>query len=187
MSAATWRDVARARRILVHGVTGSGKSTLALALGSVLDLPVTLVDEEMWLPVWVPVPEAEQDVLAARWIAREEWILDSVYGRHRDVTLTRADVVIGLDYPRLISLGRLVRRTATGIVTKEQRCNGNTETLRELVSRESIVRWHFSSFARKRSRMRGWSADPAGPEVFLVRRPRDLDAWLRTLERCARS
>jgi len=181
MSVATWREVAHARRILVHGVTGSGKSTIALALGSVLDLPVTLVDEEMWLPGWVPVPEAEQDVLAARWIARDEWILDSVYGRHLAVTVTRADVVIGLDYPRLISLGRLVRRTATGIVTKEQRCNGNTESLRNAFSRDSIIRWHFRSWRRKRDTMQAWLADPSGPPVILLKPPRDADELLRRL------
>ncbi|HXH78322.1 adenylate kinase [Nocardioides sp.] len=181
MATATWREVSQARRILLHGVTGSGKSTLALALGAALDLPVTLVDEEMWRPGWVPVPLEEQDDMSARWIARDEWILDSAYGRHRAATVERADVVICLDYPRLLSLGRLVRRTATRIVTQEQLCNGNTETLRNAVSRDSIVRWHFTSWRRKRDTMRAWHADPVGPRVLLLTRPRDADDLLRRL------
>ena len=39
-----------------------------------------------------------------------------------------ADLVIALDYPRLTSLGRLLRRTATRIVDRRQVCNGNVET-----------------------------------------------------------
>jgi adenylate kinase family enzyme len=182
MAAGTWRDVATARRVLVHGVTGSGKSTLAGQLGSVLDLPVTLVDDHMWLPGWVPVPVVEQDVIAEKWIAGDEWILDSVYGRHRDAAIARADVVIGLDYPRALSLGRLVRRTATGIVTKEERCNGNTETLRSALSRDSIVRWHFRSWRRKRDTMRAWHADPSMPPVVLLARPRDADDLVAMLD-----
>jgi adenylate kinase family enzyme len=182
MAAGTWRDVAEARRVLVHGVTGSGKSTLASQLGSVLDLPVTLVDEHMWLPGWVPVPEVEQDVIAEKWIARDEWILDSIYGRHRAAALERADVIVGLDYPRLLSLGRLVRRTAKGIATKEERCNGNTESLRNAFSRNSIVRWHFSSWRRKRDTMRAWYADPSAPPVVLLARPRDAHDLVATLD-----
>lgn len=167
--------------MLVHGVTGSGKSTLASRLGSALDLPVTFVDEHLWLPDWVPVPQVEQDAIAARWVAGEHWILDSIYGRHRDAALARADVVIGLDYPRALSLGRLVRRTAKGIMTKEERCNGNTESLRNALSRDSIVRWHFSSWRRKRESMRAWYADPSAPPVLLLSRPRDADDLLGLL------
>ena len=140
-----------------------------------LDLPVTLVDEAMWLPGWVSVPEAEQDVIAAGWIARDEWALDSTYGRHRIEAMDRADLVICLDYPRLLSLGRLVRRTATGSVTQGQRCNGNIESLRHALGPESILRWHFRSWWRKRDTMRAWHANPFEPAVVLLKRPRDLD------------
>lgn len=159
--------------MLIHGVTGSGKSTLAIELGSLLDLPVTLVDEHLWLPGWVPVDQSDQDSKVAGWLAGERWILDSVYGRHRDAALARAEVVIGLDYPRALSLGRLVRRTARGIVTKEERCNGNTESLRNAVSQDSIVRWHFRSWRRKREAMRTWHLDPDAPPTVLLSRPRD--------------
>ena len=145
-----------------------------------LDLPVTLVDEAIWLPGWVSVPEAEQDVIAAGRIARDEWALDSTYWRHRIEAMDRADLVICLDYLRLLSLGllwlgRLVRRTATGIVTQEQRCNGNTESLRHALRHESILRWHFRSWRRKRDTMRAWHADPFEPAVVLLKRPRDAD------------
>ena len=89
--------------------------------------------------------------------------------------------MVGLDYPRWLSLARLVRRTVTRTITKEPMCNGNVETWRQVFARDSIIVWHFQSFARKRSRMRAWAASADGPDVLLFRRPRELEAWLESL------
>jgi adenylate kinase family enzyme len=168
-------------RVLVYGVTGSGKSTAAVAIGARAGLPVTLVDELTWLPGWVPVEESRQRELIEEIVVGERWLLDSSYGAWLDLVLPRAQLVVGLDYPRWLSLGRLVRRTVSGAITQQPRCNGNVETWRALLSRRSIIRWHFQSFARKRARMRAWAASSDGPEVLLFRRPRELEAWLAGL------
>ena len=168
-------------RVLLYGVTGSGKSTAALAIGARTGHPVTVVDELTWLPGWVPVDGQDQRDLVGEVVAGERWLLDSAYGAWLDLVLPRAELVVGLDYPRWLSLGRLVRRTISGAVTKEPRCNGNVETWRAMVRRDSIIVWHFQSFARKRARMRAWAASPDGPPVHLFRRPRDLEAWIATL------
>jgi adenylate kinase family enzyme len=170
-------------RVLVYGVTGSGKSTAALAIGARTGHPVTLVDELTWLPGWVPVEESVQREIFGEIVAGDRWLLDSSYGIWLDLVLPRTQLVIGLDYPRWLSLARLVRRTVSGAITKEPRCNGNVETFRKVFDRSSIIRWHFESFARKRDRMRAWAAASDGPEVLLFRHPRDLEAWIMSLER----
>lgn len=172
-------------RVLVYGVTGSGKSTAALAIGARTGHPVTLVDELTWLPGWVPVDGAVQRDLISEVVAGERWLLDSAYGAWLDLVLPHAELVVGLDYPRWLSLGRLVRRTVSAAITKEPRCNGNVETWRKVVARDSIIGWHFQSFARKRTRMRAWAASPDGPQVLLFRRPRELEAWIATLGHAA--
>lgn len=182
MEMAAWGDVARARRVLCYGVTGSGKSTAAVRLGQSLGRPVHLVDEEIgWLPGWVERPTEEQRGIASRIAADDSWILDSAYGKWLPQVIDRVEVVVALDYPRWVSLSRLLCRTLSRVITKEQMCNGNTESWRQLFSRNSIIRWHFASFSRRRARIAAWVADPDFPPVVRLRSPRDLDRLIRTL------
>ncbi len=60
-------------------------------------------------------------------------------------------------------------------------CNGNTESFRQMFSRDSIILWHFQSFARKRDRMRAWAADESGPDVVRLTSPAAARRWLAGL------
>lgn len=171
-----------ARRVLVYGVTGSGKTTLAARLSEVTGIDWVAVDDHTWLPGWVQLSEEEQRRRFTDICAGEEWILDSAYGVWSDIPLARAQLVVGLDYARLVSLGRLLRRTAARIVDRREICNGNVETLTGTLSRESIVAWHFRSFRRKHERLVAWEADPAKPPVLRLRTPAQTEAWLASLE-----
>ena len=137
------------RKILVYGVTGSGKSTLAKRIGERLDLPYHAIDDLTWEPGWVQVSDEIQRERVAAICATDAWVIDSAYGRWADVPLARADLIVGLDLPRWLSLSRLVRRTVRRIVLRQETCNGNRETFRNtFLTSDSIVRWHFRSFKR---------------------------------------
>ncbi|UFU02442.1 adenylate kinase [Ruania suaedae] len=182
MSQGTAQDVRTARRVLCYGTTGSGKSTLAAALAERLDLPLTLVDELGWDPGWGQVAPEELDRRIVPRLEADRYVFDSVYGRQCALALERVDVVVALDYPRLVSLARLLRRTARRVRTGELTCNGNRETLgRALSPRHSIIRWHFRSWRRKRERMRAWHAAADAPPVLLLRRPADAVGLLEEL------
>ena len=66
-------------------------------------------------------------------------------------------------------------------IDKKPICNGNTESFRAMLGRDSIIGWHFRSFGRKRGRMRAWAAAAEGPAVLLFTRSRDLEVWIDTL------
>lgn len=167
----------------MYGVTGSGKTVLARRISDLLGLELVLVDDLCWLPGWVQRTEGEQRRLLTEVCEREAWVLDSAWGVWTDAALSRAELVVALDYPRWLSLARLLRRTAVRVVDRRPICNGNTETVRQAVSRDSIVAWHFRSFASKRRRIDAWEADPDMPPLLRMRHPRETEAWLAGLQR----
>ncbi len=165
-------------RVIVYGVTGSGKSTLARRLGEHTGLPWHSIDDVVgWNPGWVGVPAAEQRARVEKLCAGDRWIFDSMYSSWRDVALARAELIVALDYPRWLSLSRLLRRTLVRSITRRRICNGNVESVRLLFSADSIIRWHFQSFTRKRERIRGWAADPSVP-ILVLTTPRATRRWL---------
>lgn len=167
-------DLRQASRILVYGVTGSGKSTMAARLSSATGVPWYSVDDLTWEPGWTEVSVDEQRRRIEAICQSDEWILDSAYGAWLDVPLTRVELIIGLDYPRWQSFGRLCRRTLVRMVDRTVICNGNRESLRNTLSKDSILAWHFRSFKKKRQRIRHWELDPAAPAVQRIRSSRDV-------------
>lgn len=169
------------QRVAFFGVTGSGKSTAAERYAAAAGLPLTSVDSDIgWLPGWVERDHAEQARMIEEIAAREAWVLDSFYGKWSDLLIPRAEAIVALDYPRWLSLARLVRRTVRRLMLRQQVCNGNTETFRRVIARNSIIRWHFTSFANKRTRIREYQ--DAGLPVLRFTKPRELERWLRSHE-----
>jgi adenylate kinase family enzyme len=168
-------------RIVVVGVTGSGKSTLAARIAERTGLPHHCADDIGWQPGWVGTPDDEQRRRIAEVCAQERWVLDAVYSKWQDIVLPRTQLIVGLDYPRWLSLGRLVRRTLVRAVTRKRICNGNVESFRQMFSADSIIRWHFRSFAKKRARIRAWAAEPPGAVVVRLTSPRETRRWLESL------
>jgi adenylate kinase family enzyme len=163
--------VGDARRILVYGATGSGKSTMARQLSELTGIPWTSVDDLCWRPDWVPMPPEEQLAHFDALTATDSWILDSAYGGWRHLAYKRADLVVALDLSRLTSLTRVLRRTASRIVHRQEVCNGNRESWRAVFARDSLVVWHFTSFRRKRTEIRTWEAARSGPPVIRLVSP----------------
>ena len=169
-----------AKRILVYGVTGSGKTSFAERISVRTGIPWHSVDDLTWEPdtEWVPVPDEEQRRRIEAICAADEWVLDTAYGSWLDIPLARAELIVGLDFPRFVSLFRLTRRTIARSLDGRRICNGNRESFRHAVSRESIILWHFKSFSSKRRRIRAWASDRSAPEVIHLTSPRRADDWL---------
>jgi adenylate kinase family enzyme len=134
-----------------------------------------------WEPGWVEVPTDEQRRRIGAICAGQRWILDSAYSKWLDVALGRVELIVALDYPRWLSLGRLLRRSVVRALDRRTVCNGNNESFRQLMSRDSIVVWHFRSFARKRRRIDEWAADESGPAVVRLTSPSATRRWLKEL------
>ena len=168
---------------MVYGVTGSGKTTLAREISTRTGLPFTEIDALTWEPSWKAVDPNEQRRRIGAVCDREEWVIDHAYAIWVDIVEARAQLVVALDYPRWLSLSRLTLRCAKRLFDQKPMCNGNRESLGHLVSRESIVVWHFRSFSRKRTRMRQWDTDNPFESYVRLCSPRQTRRWLNEFVR----
>lgn len=174
-------------RILIYGVTGSGKSTLAQRLGLLTGVPYYSVDDRTWEPGWIEVDAQRQRSIFTEICDQPSWILDTAYAKWIDIPLARAEVILALDYPRWLSFWRLLRRTLARLFDRRPICNGNHESLRTLFSKDSIIRWHFVSFSRKRNRIDEWCNKEGFPTVYRLRSPKETAAVVEMLSSCSDS
>ncbi|MBC8065078.1 MAG: adenylate kinase [Chlorobia bacterium] len=166
-------------RIVVYGVAGSGKTTMARRLADMTGLPFHAVDDLTWEPDWKIVPFDDQRVIFRDLCSSDAWILDNAYGHWIEIPLERVQLIVALDFPRWVSFGRLLKRTLRRLVDQETVCNGNRESLRLMLSRDSILLWHFRSFRRKRERIRKWVEE--GVPVVHLKNPLEARVWLNGL------
>ena len=103
-------SLAGCNRILIIGRTGSGKTTMARQLSAILGVPHVELDSLFFGPNFstVPLPVLRERTSAA--ILGEYWITDGNKSAVRDLVWPRADTIIWLDYPLLVSLWRLGKR-----------------------------------------------------------------------------
>lgn len=100
------------KKILVIGSSGAGKSTFARRLGGILKLDVIHLDWHYWSRGWVETPKDKWRMVVDELLERDSWIIDGNYGGTLDLRLEACDAVVFLDLPRLVCLGRVLKRVA---------------------------------------------------------------------------
>ncbi len=171
-------------RIRVTGTSCSGKTTLSRALARRLNLPIIELDALFWGPNWTPVPD---DVFLARVAdaaAADRWVMDGGYAKVRDLTWSRADIVVWLDYPMRTVLRRWARRTLTRLRTREEFWpgTGNRERLSHILRRDSLLWWILSTHRRRRRTTAAELAARPHLRQVLLRSPAEAERWLRGLQ-----
>ncbi|HZR41011.1 MAG TPA: hypothetical protein VFB12_12885, partial [Ktedonobacteraceae bacterium] len=117
------------RRIVVVGTSGSGKSTLARQLGKLLSIPAVEMDALFWGPHWTPAPLSVLRERVMQALSGDAWVVDGNYSNVRDLTWGCADTVVWLDYSLWVVMTRLLRRTLTRGIAREELWSGNRESL----------------------------------------------------------
>jgi hypothetical protein len=98
------------QRILIIGRTGSGKTTLARELSAAIGVPHVELDALYFGPNFSTVPLSLLRSRTSVAIAGDRWVTDGNKSAVRDLVWPRADSVIWLDYPLVVSLWRLGKR-----------------------------------------------------------------------------
>ena len=97
-------------RILVVGPPAAGKSTLAHAISVAISAPVHHVDALRWKAPEQRRPPREIEALVADALGGPAWVAEGSVGPTVNAFAAAADAVVILDYPRRVTLARLVRR-----------------------------------------------------------------------------
>ncbi|MBI2724239.1 MAG: adenylate kinase [Chloroflexi bacterium] len=177
------------RRIVILGTTGSGKTTLGRRLSASLSLRHVELDALHWEPDWVEAdPETMRRRLTTALEEADEWVTDGNYtGIISDLTWTRADLIIWLDYSFARVMRRLFWRSLRRGVLREELWSGNRERLAaNFASRDSLFLWARKTHWRHRREYPprfGRLAPQA--RVLRMRDPRATERLARSLERTA--
>jgi adenylate kinase family enzyme len=174
-------------RICVVGVSGCGKTTLARQLSRKLAIPYINNDELLWLPNWQLRPKPQFAELADQATRQPAWTFDGNLGaKHPDpMVLSRATMIVWLDYPRHVVFGRLVRRTLFRCATREVLFSGNVERFSiNFASKDSILLWAWQVYPRFKQRYEDHFARLRGSGVQLVRHqsPLETQRWLASVK-----
>jgi len=174
-------------RIVVIGVTSSGKSTLAQELAYRFDLNFIELDALHWEPNW---QEAPLDIFRARLekeMQSERWSIAGNYHVVRELIWPKAEVVIWLDYPFLVVLKQLARRTFRRWWTQEILWGTNREPLMrhfKFWSQDSLFHWLFKTYWRRKHEFPMLLSQPEFQHLKLIRlkHPRETEVWLKGLK-----
>jgi adenylate kinase family enzyme len=165
-------------RILVAGTSGSGKTTLAGRIAATVGAPHTEIDALYHGPNWTPREDFMHDVAA--FAAQQRWVTEWQYGKARPLLLRRANLLVWLDLPRSVVMGRVVRRTAQRRLTGTALWNGNLEPPLStfFTNRDHIVRWAWRTHHENAQRVAQAVASRADLSVVRLRRQREVEQWL---------
>jgi adenylate kinase family enzyme len=175
------------KHLVVIGTTSSGKTTLAERIAARFKLTFIDLDALYWEPGW---QEAPLEVFRERVSSATQpptWIVAGNYHVVRDLVWPKAEAVIWLDYPFLVILRQLVRRTFIRWWKQELLWGTNREPFWmhfKLWSKESLIHWLFITYWRRKRETPILLSLPEHKHLNVIhfRHPREAEEWLAKLQ-----
>ena len=166
------------QRIAFLGTSGSGKTTVGRALAARLDVPFVECDAIRHKAHWVQAGSDElRAALDARIGGHDRWVIDGTLQRRiGDYISGRADLLVWLDLPLLLKLGRAARRSWRRLRSGEELWNGNRETWRDaFFARDSVIRYAIRAHYRDRREL---PRPEHAHKTLRLRSAAEVDRWL---------
>jgi adenylate kinase family enzyme len=162
-------------------------TTLACELSRRIEAPHIELDALNWGPNWTAASTDVFRAKAAEAVSGERWVIDGNYQAVRDLVWSRADCIVWLNYSFSLVLRRLLKRTARRVFLAEPCCNGNRESLRLTLSKDSILLWALTTYHRRRRKYPALLAERevAGTCIVEHKTPAETKTWLQTVGQAA--
>jgi adenylate kinase family enzyme len=173
-------------RLVVVGTTSSGKSTLAMQIAERFGFDFIELDALHWEPNW---QEAPPEVFRERVETATQapaWVVAGNYHIVRDLTWSKAEAVIWLDYPLWMIFRRLWNRTWRRWWVQEELWNDNRESIWthfKIWSDESLFKWLFKTYWRRKREYLLLLALPEHQHLKVIRfkHPKEAEEWLKAV------
>jgi adenylate kinase family enzyme len=115
-------------------------------------------------------------------VNKEEWIIDGNYKAVREITLSKADFCIILQYPKLLIFFRLLWRSLKRIILKEKICNGNYETFYEtFFSKNSVLYYQIFFYDKLYQDLNLQLKNYPNLKFIIFKHPNDFDNWFNKI------
>ena len=164
-------------KITIMGYSGSGKSTLADKLAALYHIPVLYLDMVQFLPGWAERDKDEACAIVQDFMRHESWVIDGNYtGFCQPERLEQADVIVFLNFPRLVCLMRVLKRYFQyRNTTRESMAEGCLEKLDI-----EFIWWVLYQGRTKETRRHNREIVTRYPhKTVVLKNQRQLDAYLR--------
>lgn len=166
------------RRIAILGTSGAGKTTLGREIAQRLNTVFVEIDAIQHKAHWTKATVEELRAgIEAQIGGRDRWVIDDTCQRELgDFVSSRLDIILWLDLPLILKLGRLCRRSWRRVCTREVLWKGNVETWRDVFIGKDSVLVH-ATLAHFRHR-RTFPARPDVQKIVRLRTPSEVERWL---------
>jgi predicted kinase len=180
-------SLAGCNRILIIGRTGSGKTTLGRELSATLGVPHVELDSLYFGPNFNTVPLSVLRERTSAAISGEHWVTDGNKSAVRDLVWPRADTIIWLDYPLVVSLWRLGKRALwrTSMLTEQAEKTGKRSNLpQQFIAGAQGVLTALRSHRDQRREFPILFAKPENQHLAIVRlnSPVATQRWLENIK-----
>ena len=163
-------------KIEICGYAGAGKSMLAKELGNLYNIPILHLDSINFEPNWV---ERDRNLLEEdiRKFMRENesWVIDGSYFQRVPERYKEADYIIVMDFSRLKSLRRILKRSKT---YKGQERDDLAKGCKEKFDLSFIMWAMFGSRKKDRRNKLKEICDTYKDKVIYLKSQKDIDKFL---------
>ena len=98
------------KKICIIGGSGTGKTTLAENLGKQYEIPVIHLDGINYHKGWIERDKDERDQIILEKIKESKWIIDGTYSSTLKERISKADLIIYLDYSSIVQIKGVLTR-----------------------------------------------------------------------------